>query len=131
MAVVETSMPTTCATGQRPAAVVTRDASVAQIDWLTTFSSGSWWPEAGRGSISPAATLSASDSSVSLPSRIAGPERSVPAGVALGLALGELAALDEVGRHEQGPRERVEAADVGMEQVGAIACSGGAAWHRS
>ena len=39
------------------------------------------------------------------------------AGVASLLAIGELALLDEIGRDQEGPGERVERPDVGMEQV--------------
>src|SRR5687768_5796411 len=48
------------------------------------------------------------------------PQLAVPARVAVVLALGELSGLDEVRGDEQRTGERVEAADVGMEEVGAI-----------
>src|SRR5688572_21045927 len=49
-----------------------------------------------------------------------GPQLAVPARIAVVLALRELTALDEVRGDEQSPGERVEAADVGMEQVRSI-----------
>src|SRR5262245_16904522 len=45
------------------------------------------------------------------------PERPVPAGIARLATLLERSPLDHVGRHEQRPRKRVDAADVAVEQV--------------
>src|SRR5688500_10967888 len=49
-----------------------------------------------------------------------GPQLALPARVAVVPALRELSALDEIRGDEQSPGERVEAADVGMEEVRAI-----------
>ena len=84
------------------------------------FSSRSWRPETGRGSISPAATRSASDASVASPSRIDAPEGPAPAGVARLAQRVEAPALEHLGRHQQGAGKRVDAADVGVEEVVAV-----------
>ena len=47
-------------------------------------------------------------------------ERTIPARVALLERLREGPALQDIGRDEKGPGERVDAADVGIEQVGAV-----------
>ena len=114
MAVVETSIPRTWdATAQR-------SRSADQTRWLTRFSRRSWPPDRGRGSIPPAATRASSSASEAESAQDLRAEALRPAGVAaLPLAL-EVAGLDEVGRHEQRARQRVDAADVGVEQVGPI-----------
>ena len=88
--------------------------------WLTRFSSSSWWPDTGCGSISPDATFASSDASDSRAVEDGPAERAVPARVALLERLREGPALEEVGRDEQRPGERVDAADVGVEQVGPV-----------
>src|SRR4029079_7931408 len=47
-------------------------------------------------------------------------EGSIPARVALVTELGELTALDQIGRHEQSSSEGVQGADVRVEQVVAV-----------
>ena len=58
---------------QWPAVDSTGAPAALQVDSLTTFSSSSWWPDTGWGSIAPDATFSSSDASVSEPSRMALP----------------------------------------------------------
>ena len=133
VAVVETSIPRTSATSVsaacRPSPAARRPSRSCR---LTMFSSSSWWP--GRGlrvdarRRRPSPRVGSSDSP---PSRIAAPELAVPAGIALVPRSLEVAALDQIGGDEQRAGERVEAADVGVEEVGPVACSGGAAWRRS
>src|SRR4029079_10226488 len=51
--------------------------SAVQSTWFTAFSSSSWRPVTGFGSISPDATLPSSEASVPRPSRIAVPSGSL------------------------------------------------------
>ena len=94
-----------------------RQRSADQIARLTTFSRASWLPDARRGAIEPSATRDFEVREAQRAAEDRRPQLAVPARVAAVLALGELPVLDEVRGDEQRPGQRVETADVRVEQV--------------